>query len=86
MAIGNHGEKKGFIGEILLTVPTTEKRSQAVIDSFLMIMADTGGHFDFYKEIAEFLFFLYVPMLFKSYVVSSVYYEKSSDEKNKFSR
>jgi hypothetical protein len=36
-------------------------------------MADTGGHFDFFKEVFEFLFFLYVPILFKGYVVSNLY-------------
>ena len=46
---------------------------QAVMDSFLAIMADTGGHFDFFKEVFEFFFALFIPILFKSYVVSNVF-------------
>ena len=48
-------------------------------------MADTGGHFDFFKEVFEFLFFLYVPILFKGYVVSNLYQERSKDELSHYS-
>ena len=50
----------------------------------MLIMADTGGHFDFFKEIAEFFFSLYVPILFKQFLVSNVFYEKSAADKNKY--
>jgi len=51
----------------------------------LAIMADTGGHFDFYKEIFEFLFLFFLPILVKSHVVTRIFVEDNHVGKKKHS-
>ena len=75
VAIGEDTETDGVVHEIVFTVPTSQLRSQAYMFSFLSIMADTGGHFDFFREICEFLFALYMPILLKTHVVSHIFVE-----------